>query len=56
MIRGIHAMLYSSVNMVHLVEDPTAMLDEIERVLAPDGLLLIAGLRRSWFGLVEGEI
>jgi ubiquinone/menaquinone biosynthesis C-methylase UbiE len=45
-----------NVNMVHLVENPSGMLDEIERVLAPDGLLLIADLRRSWLGLVEGEL
>jgi ubiquinone/menaquinone biosynthesis C-methylase UbiE len=45
-----------NVNMVHLVEDPTAMLDEIERVLAPGGLLFLADLRRSWLGIVEGEI
>jgi ubiquinone/menaquinone biosynthesis C-methylase UbiE len=45
-----------NVNMVHLVENPVGMLDEIERVLAPDGFLFIADLRRSWLGLVEGEI
>lgn len=45
-----------NVNMVHLVEDPIRMLDEIERVLAPEAFLFIADLRRSWLGLVEGEI
>lgn len=43
-------------NMVHLVEDPIRMLDEIERVLVPGGFLFIADLRRSWLGLFEREI
>ena len=43
-------------NMVHLVENPVQMLDEIERVLAPGGTLLIADLRRSWLGWIEREI
>jgi ubiquinone/menaquinone biosynthesis C-methylase UbiE len=43
-------------NMVHLVEDAVAMLDEIERVLAPSGRLFIADLRRSWLGVIENEI
>jgi len=45
-----------NINMVHLVEAPLYMLDEIERVLKPGGLLFIADLRRSWLGLVEKEI
>jgi ubiquinone/menaquinone biosynthesis C-methylase UbiE len=45
-----------SLNMVHLVEDPIEMLNEIERVLAPGGYLFIADLRRSWLGLFEREI
>jgi ubiquinone/menaquinone biosynthesis C-methylase UbiE len=44
------------INMVHLVENPVRMLDEIERVLAPNGLLFVADLRRSWAGLIEREI
>jgi ubiquinone/menaquinone biosynthesis C-methylase UbiE len=43
-------------NMVHLVDDPIRMLNEIERVLAPEGMLFIADLRRSWLGWVEREI
>ena len=43
-------------NMVHLVEDPRKMLNEIERVLVPGGHLFIADLRRSWLGLIEREI
>ena len=38
------------VNMVHLVDDPIRMLNEIERVLKQGGLLFIADLRRSWLG------
>ena len=43
-------------NMVHLVEHPLRMLDEIERILAPVGHLFIIDLRRSWLGLFESEI
>ncbi|MGA1789908.1 MAG: class I SAM-dependent methyltransferase [bacterium] len=45
-----------NINMVHLVEHPIQMLNEMERVLAPDGLLFIADLRRSWLGFMENEI
>lgn len=45
-----------NINMVHLVDDPIKMLDEMERVLVPDGFLFIADLRRSWLGLIEKEI
>ena len=45
-----------NLNMVHLVSDPIRMLNEIERVLVPDGFLFIADLRRSWLGLIEAEI
>jgi 2-polyprenyl-3-methyl-5-hydroxy-6-metoxy-1,4-benzoquinol methylase len=40
-------------NMVHLVGDPVQMLNEIERILAPDGCLFIADIRRSWIGLLD---
>ena len=43
-------------NMVHLVEHPVRMLDEIERILAPGGHLFIADLRRSWLGRLDSEI
>jgi ubiquinone/menaquinone biosynthesis C-methylase UbiE len=43
-------------NMVHLVDDPVRMLDEMERVLAPGGFLFVADLRRSFLGLLEREI
>lgn len=45
-----------NLNMVHLVEDPVRMLDEMERVLEPNGPLFVADLRRSWAGLIEREI
>lgn len=46
----------TNANMVHLVDDPAKMLNEIERVLRPAGYLFIVDLRRSWLGLVEAEI
>jgi ubiquinone/menaquinone biosynthesis C-methylase UbiE len=45
-----------NLNMVHLVKDPIKMLNEIERVLGPNGLLFVADIRRSWTGLFEREI
>jgi ubiquinone/menaquinone biosynthesis C-methylase UbiE len=42
-----------STNMVHLVDDPVQMLNEIERILVPDGCLFIADVRRSWIGLLD---
>lgn len=45
-----------NINMVHLVEDPVQMLNEMERILVPNGFLFIADLRRSRLGLIEKEI
>ena len=45
-----------STNMVHWVSKPIIMLNEIERVLKPDGYLFIKDLRRSWLGMFESEI
>ena len=39
-----------NVQMLHIVEHPVWMLNELERVLAPDGALLVADIRRSWVG------
>lgn len=39
-----------SVNTFHVIDDPVAMLNEIERVLKPDGGLAISCIRRSWLG------
>lgn len=41
-----------SLNVLHVVDDPIAMLNEIERVLAPDGIAFISDIRRSWLGLL----
>lgn len=40
-----------SVNTFHVVDDPVAMLNEIERVLKPDDGLGLSCIKRSWFGL-----
>jgi ubiquinone/menaquinone biosynthesis C-methylase UbiE len=45
-----------NLNMVHIVEHPIQMLDEIERILVPHGFLFIVDLRRSWLGLFEKEM
>lgn len=37
-----------STNVVHHAADPLAMLKELERILAPEGMLYIADIRRSW--------
>ena len=45
-----------NVNMVHWVDDPVSMLNEIQRVLKPEGYLFIKDLRRSWLKVFEREI
>ena len=40
-----------SLNTFHVVKDPIAMLNEIERVLAPDGSVMVTDIRRSWLRL-----
>ena len=42
-----------NLQMLHIVEDPVPMLNEIERVLASDGILFMADIRRSWVGLFD---
>jgi ubiquinone/menaquinone biosynthesis C-methylase UbiE len=42
-----------NLQMLHIVEDPVAMLDEMERVLSPGGVLFMADIRRSWVGLLD---
>jgi ubiquinone/menaquinone biosynthesis C-methylase UbiE len=44
-----------NINMVHLVDRPVQMLDELERVLAAKGHLYIADIRRSCIGFLERE-
>lgn len=41
-----------NLNMFHIVEDPVAMCNEMERVLKADGYLLLGCIRRSWIGLL----
>jgi ubiquinone/menaquinone biosynthesis C-methylase UbiE len=41
-----------SLNTFHVVEDPVAMLDEVERVLSPGGRLLLSDIKRSWVGVL----
>lgn len=43
-----------SVDVLHVVAEPVAMLDECERVLAADGRLLLRNIRRSWLGRLDG--
>jgi len=45
-----------NVNMVHFIDDPIPMLNELERVLKPDGYLFIKDLRYSWLKIFELEI
>lgn len=42
-----------NVQMLHIVDNPIAMLDEMERVLTPAGVLLMADIRRSWVGIFD---
>jgi len=42
--------------MLHVVEDPILMLNEIERVLSKDGIFFIADIRKSWLNIIEKEI
>ncbi|MCF7809758.1 methyltransferase domain-containing protein [bacterium] len=37
-----------SLNVIHMVEDPVKMLNEIERVLAPAGRFMLCDNKRSW--------
>jgi ubiquinone/menaquinone biosynthesis C-methylase UbiE len=38
--------------MVHVVEHPVTMLNEIERVAAPAGRIILTDLRRNWLALL----
>jgi len=45
-----------NINMVHLVDNPVFMLNEIKRVLKTDGLFFITDLRKSLLSFLEKEI
>ena len=45
-----------NVSMVHLVDEPVSMLNEIQRILKSEGCLFIKDLRRSWLRAFEKEI
>ena len=45
-----------NINMLHLVEEPVKMINEIERVLKPEGFFFITDLRKSILGILEKEI
>jgi len=45
-----------SSNTLHLVGNPVRMLDEVRRVLEPQGMFFISDLRRSWLGFFAEHI
>ena len=45
-----------NINMLHLVESPVKMLNEIQRVLKPEEFFYITDLRKSFLGFLEKEI
>jgi ubiquinone/menaquinone biosynthesis C-methylase UbiE len=47
--------LVISSNTLHLIENPTRMFNEIQRVLKPQGAFLISDLRRSWLGVLSKD-
>ena len=42
--------------MLHIVDDPVAMLNEIERVTKDQGRMMITDLRRIWLALVVRKL
>ena len=47
--------LVISTFLFHIVEDPTSMLNEIERVTKPEGKIMITDLRRGWLAYAIRE-
>jgi ubiquinone/menaquinone biosynthesis C-methylase UbiE len=45
-----------NINIVHWVGAPISMLNEIERILKPEGHLFVKDLRKSWLGIFGKEI
>ena len=48
--------LVININMMHLMNEPLTMLNEIVKVLKPEGLFFISDLKRSVLGFLEKEI
>lgn len=48
--------LVISSNTLHLIKNPVKMLDEIHRVLKPEGTFFISDLRRSWLGALSEDL
>lgn len=48
--------LVININMLHLMSEPLAMLNQIGKVLKPEGLFFITDLKRSVLGYLEKEI
>ncbi|MBN3035386.1 MAG: methyltransferase domain-containing protein [Bacteroidales bacterium] len=42
--------------MLHIVEDPVQMLNELERVTKSDGIIMITDLRRIWLAFLAGKL
>ena len=42
--------------MFHIVEDPVAMLNEIERLTKERGIIMISDLRRIWLGIIMKKL
>jgi ubiquinone/menaquinone biosynthesis C-methylase UbiE len=42
-----------SLDTLHVVDDPVAMLNECERILKPDGILMVVDVRRSFLGWLD---
>ncbi len=45
-----------SSNTLHLVKNPVSMLNEIHRILKPQGRFIISDFRRSWLGVLTEHI
>lgn len=48
--------LVLNINMLHLIKQPVKMLNEINRVVIPDGFFFITDLKKSILGFIEKEI
>lgn len=48
--------MVTCLSTLHLLDNPVKMLDEVQRVLKPDGKFYIRDYRRSWLGALSGHI